>query len=112
MDLKKEFDTKLFYLNWHYLIFLQKMLVYAMDVIKSPFFACSTGVPHFSIPGPLLLSLYSNNLPIVRQNVNIQMYADDLWKAYLTPSESRMVNHTFYSIVKISMHDVFKRTSE
>lgn len=36
-------------------------------------------------PGPFYYH-YSNNLPIVSQNVNIQMYADDPWKASLTPS--------------------------
>lgn len=37
----------------------------------------STGVPQGSILGPVLFTLYVNNLPCVCPNTNIQMFADD-----------------------------------
>lgn len=44
---------------------------------KSSFRKVQTGIPQGTILGPILFSLYINNLPEVCPEVNLQMYADD-----------------------------------
>uniref|UniRef100_A0A8C7X350 Reverse transcriptase domain-containing protein n=1 Tax=Oryzias sinensis TaxID=183150 RepID=A0A8C7X350_9TELE len=92
LDLKKAFDTvnheillsKLTYFNFSmdaiqwiksYLEFRKKCV--CINGVKSTLLDVPVGLPQGSILGPLLFSMYINDLPNTCGNVEFQMYADD-----------------------------------
>ncbi len=91
LDLRKAFDTvnhitilsKLCFnfsprtLRWIESYLLGRTQYVSIQNYKSAPLSISTGVPQGSILGPLLFTLYINDLPSVYPNTNIQMYADD-----------------------------------
>lgn len=92
LDLKKAFDTvnhgilltKLTDFNfspeaiqWIKSYLASRKQCVQIDSTKSSVRDVSVGVPQGSILGPLLFSLYINDLPKTCKDVNFQMYADD-----------------------------------
>ena len=92
LDLKRAFDTinhdlliaKLTHFNFSNsaLCWMKSYLSDRKQAVQigdslSSYLTCSAGVPQGPILGPVLFSLYVNNLPDVCRNIKVQLYADD-----------------------------------
>lgn len=92
LDLRKAFDTvnytillaKLCSFNfssdalkWTESYLTDRLQHVRVQSFKSAALSLSTGLPQGSILGPLLFSLYMNDLPSVCPDVSVQLYADD-----------------------------------
>ncbi len=117
LDLRKAFDTlnhriilsKLLSFNFspHTLRWIESYLsgrtqYVSIQNYNSAPLSISTGVPQGSILGPLLFTLYINDLPSVCPNTNIQMYADDTVIYIHGSSVSQVANELTESLVHVA----------
>ena len=92
IDLKKAFDVVDHYLlldKLYAIGFSQNVLLWfnsyfhnrkqcvVLQGCKSVFFVQQRGVPQGSTLGPLLFSIFINDLPLICSNTSVQLYADD-----------------------------------
>ena len=118
LDFKKAFDSvshqvllsKLTHFNlspeaikWFTSYLSNREQCVSINGIKSPYHTCSVGVPQGSIVGPILFSLFINDLPDVCKDVHIQMYADDA--VILTHGKSYAEVSTVLTSVLTSVQD-------
>lgn len=70
--------------------------------VKSSMLANSMGVPQGSVLGPLLFTMYINDLPNCCPSVNCQMYADDTVLHVATKTPSLAGEHLTQALLNIS----------
>lgn len=117
LDLKKAFDTvnhsvllnklKQFKLSPEALKWLKSYLegrqqCVRVNGVKSSMLANSMGVPQGSVLGPLLFTMYINDLPNCCPSVNCQMYADDTVLHVATKTPSLAGEHLTQALLNIS----------